>query len=242
MAPPVRQRRRTSPARDVNRHLIDEFVRRTAESLPEGALVLDAGAGEAAYRDLFAGRRYVAVDLAIGDPDWNYGNLDVITDLTRLPFPDGTFDMVLTTQTLEHLPAPDRFLAEAARVLKAGGRLHLTAPLCQRTHQIPHDYYRYTEYGLRHLIGGAGLDVVSVLPQGGYLAFLADAIRPLHRRFFGRERPLWFRILVAPIIPLSKLCFTRLFPILLYRWDRLDTKRVMTTGHEAIAVKPGTPA
>lgn len=228
-----------SPARDVNRFLIDRFVGRTAVSIPEGSRVLDAGAGEGRYRAHFRRHRYVAIDLAIGDPGWDYGGLDVLGDLTRLPFPDGVFDHVLTTQTLEHLPDPGAFLAEAARVLRPGGRIHLTAPQCQKLHQEPHDYYRYTVFGLRHLLARAGFVVESVTPQGGYLAFLADAIRPLHRKLFGKERSLAWRIPAAPLIPISKLCFTRLFPILLFRLDRLDTKRAMTTGHEAVAVKPG---
>jgi SAM-dependent methyltransferase len=230
---------RDHPARDVNRHAVTEFVRRTAVSIPEGARVLDAGAGEARYRRFFAGRRYLAVDLAIGDPEWDYGGLDVLADLTRLPFPDASFDHVLTTQTLEHLAEPAAFLAEAARVLRPGGRIHLTAPQCQKLHQAPHDYYRYTEFGLRHLLSNAGFVVESVTAQGGYLAFLADAIRPLHRKLFGRERSLAWRILAAPVIPVSKLLFTRLVPLCLLHLDPLDTKRAMTTGHEAVARKPG---
>ena len=224
--------------RDANRFAVTDFVRRTAVSSPEGARVLDAGAGEARYRRYFAGRRYVAVDLAIGDPDWDYTGLDVLADLTRLPFPDGAFDLVLTTQTLEHLPEPAAFLAEAARVLRPGGRLCLTAPQCQKLHQEPHDYYRYTTHGLAYLIRKSGLKVVSITPQGGYLAFLADAIRPLHRKLFGKERALAWRIVAAPLIPLSKLLLTRLIPLALLALDDLDTKRAMTTGHEAVAVKP----
>jgi SAM-dependent methyltransferase len=180
----------------------------------------------------------VAVDLAIGDAAWDYGRLDVVADLTRLPFPDGCFDHVLTTQTLEHLAEPGRFLAEAARVLAPGGRLWLTAPQCQKLHQEPHDYYRYTRYGLAYLLEKAGLVVESIEPQGGYLTFLADAIRPLHRKLFGRERSLSWRILAAPLIPASKLLLTRLLPLLLLKLDPLDTKRAMTTGHEAVAAKP----
>ena len=47
----------------------------------------------------------------------------VVGDATALPFPDGTFDAVLLHLILAVIPRPDRALAEAARVLRPGGRL-----------------------------------------------------------------------------------------------------------------------
>jgi SAM-dependent methyltransferase len=226
------------PERDVNRWAVSTFVERVARELPPGARVLDAGAGEGRYRPLFARQEYVAVDLAVGDPDWDYGSVSVMADLVRLPFGEGSFDHVVTTQTLEHLPEPGAFLVEAARALRPGGTLWLTAPQSFRLHQAPHDYYRYTEFGLRYLIERAGLEVVSVEAQGGYFWFLADAVRPLHRRLFGKERGLLWRILTAPLALVSKLVLTRLLPMALFRLDRLDGKRTMTTGHQAVARKP----
>jgi len=154
------------PGRDVNRWAVSTFVERTALSFGPGERVLDAGAGEGRYRRLFHRQRYVAVDLMVGDADWDYRGVDVAADLTRLPFRDAGVDHVLSTQTLEHLCEPGTFLREAARVLRPGGTLHLTAPQCFRLHQEPHDYFRYTRYGLVHLLEAADLEVVSVTAQG----------------------------------------------------------------------------
>lgn len=226
------------PISDVNRWAVSRFVRGVAERTPDGARILDAGAGEGGYRRRFARQRYVAIDLAVGDPEWDYTGVDVLGDLGRLPFRDGSFDHVLSTQTLEHLAEPREFLAEAARVLRPGGRLFLTAPQSFRLHQAPHDYYRYTEFGLRHLLARAGLTVVSVEPQGGLFWHLADQLRPLHRRLFGKERSLAWRVVSAPFALVSKLLLTRLVPLALFHLDPLDTKRTVTTGHSAIAEKP----
>ena len=226
------------PSADINRFAVTTFVERVAAELPGGAKILDAGAGEGRYRSLFSEQDYVTVDLAVGDPDWDYTNLDLVPNLSRLPFPEDTFDAVLSTQTLEHLSEPGRFLREASRVLRPGGRLFLTAPQCFRLHQEPHDYFRYTEFGLRYLIERAGMTVESIEPQGGYFWFLGDAIRPLHRRLFGKERPLAWRVLTAPLALVSKLVLTRLLPLAFFHLDSLDGKRTVTTGHEAIAVKP----
>jgi SAM-dependent methyltransferase len=75
---------------------------------------------------------------------------------------------VLCTQVLEHTPSPARLLAECARVLRPGGVLILTAPFSFRVHSEPHDYFRYTKYGLDSLIGSQGLAVRILEARGGF--------------------------------------------------------------------------
>jgi len=157
---------------DAGRHAVNDFVRGVAAKTPAGARVLDAGAGECVYRPLFEGRRYVAIDRGVGDGAWDYGRLDATSDLERVPFAGASFDLVLCTETLEHLARPARVLAELRRVLAPGGTLALTVPFLHPVHQAPHDYYRYTPYGLRHLLGEAGFEVESLEAAGGFFTFL----------------------------------------------------------------------
>src|SRR5262245_4154067 len=74
--PPPR-RRNPGSRLDLGRRAVDRFVDRAAGGTAPGARVLDLGAGEGRYRERFGGRRYVAVDLALGDARWDYGDLDV---------------------------------------------------------------------------------------------------------------------------------------------------------------------
>jgi SAM-dependent methyltransferase len=157
---------------DAGRHAINAFVRAAAARAPEGGCVLDAGAGECVYRPLFAGRRYVAIDRGVGDGGWDYGRLDATADLERIPFAGASFEFVLCTETLEHVARPAVVLAELRRVLKPGGTLVLTVPFLHPVHQAPHDFYRYTPYGLRHLLGEAGFEVESLSAVGGFFTFL----------------------------------------------------------------------
>src|SRR5262249_34113808 len=53
--------------------------------------------------------------------------------LTRLTYPDGCFDLVLTSETLEHVPDLDAALRELRRVLAPGGRHVFTIPLLPQT-------------------------------------------------------------------------------------------------------------
>ena len=121
--------------------------------------MLDAGAGEGQYAHHFARQRYCGVDLAVGDAAWDYSRLDAVADLTALPFRAGAFDAALHIVTIEHLREPGRALAEIARTLAPGGALLVAAPHEWEVHQAPHDYFRYTRYGLAYLLEKAGFEV-----------------------------------------------------------------------------------
>lgn len=204
--------------------VMDAAVEQFARSMPDGARVLDAGAGQCRYATRFTRQRYVAVDLAVGDPGWDYSRLDVIADLAALPFPDASFRGCLNIVTLEHVPEPRRVLSELARVLEEGGRLLLVVPQEWEVHQAPHDYYRFTRYGLLYLLGAAGLRVLSIYPVGGFFSLMA---RRLLNAFQFLPAPC---LLVAGpvLVPISLV-----LPLL----DRLDRERNFTLGYVCIAEK-----
>ncbi len=217
---------------------MSRFVERAAASVPAGNRVLDAGAGEAPYRGNFAHARYRALDDRRGETRWDYGGLDVVGDLVRMPVRDASFDAVLCTETLEHLADPELFLRETARVLRAGGTLFLTAPLQFKEHQEPHDYFRYTRHGLALLLARAGFVDSKIEPEGGYFCFLGDKIQPAHRMLFRKDRALVWKILFLPLNPLSMLFFTVFAPAVCALLDPLDRERRHTTGFLVTAVKP----
>jgi SAM-dependent methyltransferase len=89
---------------------------------------------------------------------------------------DGSYDSAICIEVLEHLPEPGRAVATIARILKPGGVVVISVPHLSRLHDLPHDYFRFTEYGLRYLLGQAGLEVLSIRPKGGLLTFLAHQL------------------------------------------------------------------
>ena len=107
----------------------------------------------------------------------------------ELPVCDVSFDTVFSSQVLEHVPEPWRMVEEMARVLKPGGCLLLSAPHIWGLHEVPHDYFRFTCYGLQHLAERAGLEVLEVHPMAGYWvtagARFCYYIRRFQRRLFG---------------------------------------------------------
>ena len=220
--------------RPLKRHVlgfesdIAESVREIAASLPGGARVLDAGAGEGQYANEFHGQRYVGVDLAVGDAAWNYTRLDAIADLAALPFRDGAFDAALHIVTIEHLPEPARALNEIARALGPGKPLLLAAPHEWEVHQAPHDYFRYTRYGLKYLLEHAGFEVLAIRPSGGYFRLLARRLLNGLQFFTGGARWLLFLPAALCVVPPA---------LILPFFDPLDRDRNFTLGYICTARK-----
>ncbi len=204
---------------------IDDAVGAFAQSLKPQTWILDAGAGEGNYKHHFKAQRYVGLDLAIGDMAWNYSRLDVVGDLVNLPFRDATFDASLNVVTLEHVPEPARVVEELARTLESGGKLLLIAPHEWEEHQQPHDYFRYTRYGLQYLLKRAGLVEIEITPVGGFFRLLSRRMFNALQFFPG---PLVFIAAIFLIPP------ALVFPL----FDPLDRRRNFTVGFICTARKP----
>jgi len=230
--------RHTEPAyhlpKPLRRHIlhfeveIEDAVAAFASQLAAGARVLDAGAGEGQYARHFARQRYCGVDLAVGDAGWDYSKLDVEADLGVLPFRDAIFDAALHIVTIEHLREPGRALAEMARTLKPDGRLLVAAPHEWEIHQAPHDYFRYTRYGLAYLLERAGLEVIEIRPAGGYFRLLARRLLNGLQFFTGGIRWLGFIPAAILLVPPA---------IILPLLDGLDRERNFTVGYLCWAKK-----
>jgi SAM-dependent methyltransferase len=153
------------------RHILD-FVSIAAAQTSPGARVLDAGAGNAPYRELFARCDYRTADWAQSLHEGGRA-ADIVAPLDALPVADAEFDAVLCTQVLEHVPRPLAVLAELRRVLVPGGRVWITVPFVGELHEEPHDYWRYTSHGLISLLEEARFVDIDVDPLGGYFSALA---------------------------------------------------------------------
>lgn len=220
--------------RPLRRHIlhfeaaIEDAVASLAGSLADGARVLDAGAGEGQYARWFARHRYCGVDLGIGDAAWNYGDLDTVADLTHLPFPNSAFAACLNIVTLEHVRDPARVVAEMGRVLEPGGRLLLIVPHEWEVHQAPHDFFRYTRYGVEHLLRKAGFAEFEIQPVGGYFRLLARRLLNGLQFFSGGARWLLFAPAALALAPPA---------LILPALDFLDRERNFTLGYICVARK-----
>ncbi|GAB4486994.1 MAG: hypothetical protein OHK006_15530 [Thermodesulfovibrionales bacterium] len=186
--------------------LILKINRRIARSLPYQGLVIDLGCGTSPYKEdiLRSADAYIGVDWPNSQHDQR--NVDVFADLTRtLPFPDNYADTVVSFQVMEHLPEPEVFLSECSRILKPSGRLFLTVPFMWHVHEQPHDYFRYTRYGLEYLLRKHGFTDISIKENTGFWQTWVLKLNYHTERF---PRPLkylflpvwWAGQMVAPVM------------------------------------------
>ena len=130
--------------------------------------VLDVGCGAQPFRSLVnANATYLGIDTDAAKahfgyemPNTTYFSGDV------WPVADASVNMVLCTETLEHVLETRRFLAEAARCLVPGGTLLLTIPFAARWHFIPYDYWRFTPSSLDYLLTTSGFHSTRVYARG----------------------------------------------------------------------------
>jgi len=143
-----------------------EVLRSLLPPVGPGARVLDAGCGPGGNRMILpAGASPVALDpspLAIRlSRRYAYGSR-LRGDLTRLPFPGGSFDLVLALDVLEHLDDEEAGLREVARVLRPGGRAAIAVPafraLWGLQDRLAHHRRRYRRPALLRALRGAGLE------------------------------------------------------------------------------------
>ncbi len=155
-----------------------KFVTTCASELPPGSRVLDVGAGDAPYRELFSHVTYMTSDWE-QSPHEGAKTADIVASAEELGIGAGSFDAVLCTQVLEHVPDPATVLAELFRVLRPGGPLYLTAPLVWELHELPYDYFRYTSEGLSHLLCETGFAEVVITARNDSFATIAQLVRNL---------------------------------------------------------------
>lgn len=133
---------------------------------------LDVGAGQLPLKPMVVerGAEYESVDIERRHPELTY----VDDAQTLATFEDASYDTVISSQVLEHVANPFAAMAAMARVTRPGGKLLLTVPHLSRLHEVPHDYYRYTQYGVRAMAERVGFDVLEVRPVGGLFTFLGQ--------------------------------------------------------------------
>jgi SAM-dependent methyltransferase len=144
-------------------------VRETLAGLLEGlgaAYGLNVGAGTERLDP-----RLFQVDLFVGS------SIDCVARAERLPFAAGVFDLVVSQETIEHVPDPFGAVREMARVMKPGARLYLQVPFVIGYHPGPEDYWRFTRAGLETILRQAGIEPLSTgISVGGGTGFYRIAV------------------------------------------------------------------
>lgn len=154
----LRERQAPKPADATYLHLRDllTFLQRHRSNEP--LRILDYGCGGSPYRQLFPHAEYHRADNEAAEPGLSF----VLGADGAVPAPSSHYDLILSTQVLEHVAIPDRHLAECLRLLRPGGRLLLSTHGTYEDHGCPADYHRWTADGLRHALTQAAFEVQEI--------------------------------------------------------------------------------
>lgn len=221
----------------------DQWVASQAMNIPAGSGVLDIGAGSCPYRHLFRHCDYKTHDFQQLQSDQllgkqGYGSIDYVSDITAIPVPQESFDVILCTEVLEHVPEPIEAVKEFARILKPDGRLLLTAPLGSGLHQEPYHFYGgYTPHWYQKFLVEAGFERVTVQPNGGfYTHFAQESIR--FALFLVPWRS-WRHLIFMPLWLLMLPWCIIVAPLVARPLDHLDATKSFTVGYFVTARKSG---
>lgn len=164
----------------------DIWIKKQIAKIPKGESLLDAGAGEMQYKSLCKDLKYTSQDFnqydGLGDGqglqmEKRDRKTDITSDIIDIPVEDNSFDNVLCTEVLEHLPYPDKAVKEFARVLKKWGKLILTAPFCSLTHFAPYHFCTgFNKYWYEKMCEDNGLVLEEVDINGNFFDYMGQEV------------------------------------------------------------------
>jgi SAM-dependent methyltransferase len=178
---------RSSISISVRRHFVDGFFDAHSQEF-KGMRVADIGGKKKSKRGFFdieshaESVRYINID-ASTEPD-------ILCDAAAIPVPDGSFDVALMGEVLEHVADPLAAITEACRILKPGGRMYATVPFLYPVHADPFDFGRYTDYYWKEASSKSGFRSVAIERQGAIFSVMALAIQHIFRAKGRSWRPI----------------------------------------------------
>lgn len=199
--------------------------------------MLDIGAGTCRYRELFSHCEYRTHDFKkfegyINHSQGTYGKMDYVSDIISIPVRSESFDVILCTEVLEHVPEPIKAMKEISRILVKEGRVFITSPLGSGLHQYPfHFYGGYTPAWYQHWCEQYNLKIISISPNGGFFKHLAQEcarvswIMPSIEHLLGDDKVI------------IKTLFKDLLPRFLFEMDRQHFMGEFTVGYHVEAEK-----
>lgn len=216
-----------SPYKIENQSILDAVVK--AKKYACGN-ILDMGCGNKPYALIFREEKYIGIDLPVSESaNKEEKKADVHGSVLELPFKSNSFDTVISLQVLEHVPEPKKMLKEAHRVLKNGGHLILTAPMTWGLHEIPHDYYRYTRYGLKYLAESLEFELVYIEERCGFWGMIGQRLSSWSYHWRGTPGSIF-----GDMIKRSSCAVIQAFFLSL---DRLDRQEGDTLGYIMVVKK-----
>lgn len=138
-------------------------------------VIADLGCGYAPFYEWYSS--HVEKAILVDWPNTAHKNplIDKEADLSeQLPLDTSSVDTILLSSVIEHLPKPELIFSECLRILRPGGHVLIEVPFTYWLHEVPHDYFRFTEHCLRRLTEESGGEIVLLHPFGTIFGTICD--------------------------------------------------------------------
>jgi ubiquinone/menaquinone biosynthesis C-methylase UbiE len=176
--------------KNFNEEARQSWLKKTLQAQPEGASILDAGAGELRNKKYCTHLNYTSQDFCqykgesggainegLQDSEWDTSRIDVVSDIEKIPLEDESFDVVLCSEVLEHVPEPTHALDEFVRLLRPGGQLILTAPFASLVHMAPFHYCSgFSRYWYEHHLLLRGFEIIEIEANGDWFDYVEQEV------------------------------------------------------------------
>jgi len=198
------------------------------ETIPKYKLgsVLDVGCGNAPY--LSEIQKY-SEEIYLMDYMEKDNPVSFLGNVQKMPVNNACFDSILCFQVFEHISDPFIAIKEITRILKPNGLLFFSVPHLSRLHEVPFDFYRYTKYGIEHLLISSGFEILELKETDGLISFLGHQISSTFLLSTWK-----IKFLRSIFLFINKYIFT-LFISYLDKW--LNTNKYFPQGYVAVARK-----
>lgn len=229
-----------------NRMRRDRWISIQAKSVSNKSKVLDIGAGSCPHREKFNHCEYFTQDFAqlsddeIQDQE-GYGKIDFVSDILDIPVPDKSYDVILCTEVIEHVPDPVSAIKEFSRILKPGGTLLITAPLMSGLHQEPYHFYGgYTKYWYKKFLTENSFAELNIIPNGSLYTTYFSLGSTIAKTFL--EEVIYNKNVLIKIISLISFIIyspilLALNPIFCFLWENIFEQKGFTAGYHVSAKK-----
>jgi SAM-dependent methyltransferase len=229
---------------------IPSFLAEEAARLPDGVRVLDAGAGTRPFAKFFSRQKYESCDMPGGFYKQQH---DFECFLHEIPKADNTYDVVVNTQVLEHVPDPLAVMRELSRILKPGGKLFLTVPLTAPLHGEPWHFFHFTHHAIGRLAEESGFSITQCEKIGGAFWALGKRLPDVFRKWLKQYDPgrakkrgqsIAHCVVMTLLLLIPWLIFypvsAYIFRPLCYWLDRSDIEKSFTLGYTVVMEKKPT--
>lgn len=206
-------------------------------------IVADVGSGRAPYKQRIEAKSEMSKYITIDHPEATkyYSKeypLDVKADISdKIPMKAKSVDTVLLLMVLEHVPQPSAAIAELNRILKPGGELILSTIQTHPVHDPPFDFYRYTRFGLKHLLESNGFELVELNWEGSSIQTAVTVLNTTLFQHLKKMSKVKILLPVALILGLVAWAIAIILNLLAWILSPLDTMHYLPHTVWAVARK-----